>query len=216
MPPLTIDGLAHPTVTRQIRELVTGHERTLTRLRQLSDQLDAQSSLTLPQIQQALSVGGSNTIAFIGSPGSIDPATLAALTNLLAAAKVAYFKDLGGSWQIGAPLFAAVQLAGEAKSGVVIDWVSVAAMGWNLRAHVTVRANGATTVKPSIYNVTDATTDNGVICAATNIDRSGANQQQIINITKPASLGLKTYQLRVLASDALKSVFALCDYVETY
>lgn len=112
--------------------------------------------------------------------------------------------ELGGSRQVSALLSASLQNIIEWKDKPIY-W-QLLDSGLFVRAQVEVRANGTTTVTPSIYNVTDAVTEiTGAACSATNIDYSGANQKQTLAISTQTVK--KVYRMRVQASDAVKGVF---------
>lgn len=59
-------------------------------------------------------------------------------------------------------------------------------------------SNGAITVTPKVYNITDAgaaTISGGAACSATSADYDGTNQQQTITLTLPS--GVKDFQGRL-------------------
>ncbi len=120
---------------------------------------------------------------------------------------------LGGSRIVSLPLVASAQKATE-WIDMEIDGTDMA--GMTVRARVECRTdNAATSITPSILNVTDSTTaGTGTACTATNTDYSGANQVQTIAVTLAA--GVKKYRLVGTPSNATNATYVGPGYIEIF
>ena len=174
-------------------------------------------TVDLPTVQQLVTAsvstifGTGSSVAGVSSLAAGGGIAVSASTGPVVITTVGIPRPLGGSRQISCALLAAIQNCIDWLD-IPIDWTAVGTAV--VRAQVEVRANGTTTVTPSIYNVTDATTVvTGVACSATATDYSGSNQKQTLVIPAPGSLARKLYRLRLTASDAVKGVFGL-GYIE--
>lgn len=125
--------------------------------------------------------------------------------NIVAIARAALEKDLGGSKNIGSELLATVQDAPEWRD-VWIDGTQIA--GFTVEAEIFCRTSvAATTITPKVRNITAASDAGvGVACSVVDTDYEGANQQQTITLT--IATGLNRYRLQLTNDDANNPTFA--------
>jgi hypothetical protein len=116
------------------------------------------------------------------------------------------FLFLGGSRSTAVPLVASAQ---DAVDYVDVEIDSSSVIGLTKKVRVEVRTfNAATSVTPSLKNVTDGTTvGTGVACSATAADYSGTNQIQSITVT--LTTGIKKYRLQLTPSNTTHPVFGI-------
>lgn len=131
--------------------------------------------------------------------------------SFAALAAIRHMLPLGGSRNQALQHSAVV----DAYDYIDVEIDSTQLTGLSVRARVELRvADAATSVTPSIRNVTDGVdVVTGDACAATNADYSGTNQKQTLNV--PLTAGSKKYRLRLTPSNNTHPFWAI-GYLEIF
>jgi hypothetical protein len=132
--------------------------------------------------------------------------------NVVALASARLQHYLGGDRLRAVPRVAAAQ---DAVNYIDVELDGTSLAGLTVQARVEVRtSNAATSVTPTIRNVTDATTAaTGVACTTTPADYSGANGKQTLAFVPAA--GVKKYRLQLTPQNTTNDVFGT-GYIEIF